>query len=122
MEGKVAHLGYQVGDMAITYKVGDHVLFKENNEFKNTIEGKEYYVMYQKEIFATKNGEDITPTFNYVFIEDKNRKDREKVNGIYVGGKNRKDNGRVVSVGSSCIELSDNDIVKFNMGALTTWN
>lgn len=118
LEGVVAHVGYDIGNYEVTYKKGDRVLYKKSNEFRNNIEGKDYFVMKQKEIFATFNSSQIIPTFTYIIVEDKNRKDRETHNGIFIGGKNRKDEGIIESIGSSVTQIEPGDKVRFCNGTL----
>lgn len=53
LEGIIANIGTQLkGDPELGVKNGDRVFFLPLSEFKNKIEGKEYYIMRQKDIIA----------------------------------------------------------------------
>jgi co-chaperonin GroES (HSP10) len=52
-KAKLMHIGKpRIGDPEVDIKVGDVFYYIKNGDFKNTIEGKEYFVMYQDEILA----------------------------------------------------------------------
>lgn len=53
LEGRVACIGTPIeGEAELDINKGDKVIFLPLSEFKNTIEGKEYYIMRQKDLIA----------------------------------------------------------------------
>lgn len=52
-KAKLAHIGTpRIGDDPVPVKTGDVFYYIENGDFKNSIEGKDYFVMFQDEILA----------------------------------------------------------------------
>lgn len=55
-KAKLAHIGNpQVGDDPVPIEKGQIFYYIKNGDFKNEIEGKEYFVMYQEDILAVEN-------------------------------------------------------------------
>lgn len=55
LEGKIAHIGTPlVGDVDLGLQSGDEVYYMPESDWINRIEGKDYYIMKQKDIIAKK--------------------------------------------------------------------
>jgi co-chaperonin GroES (HSP10) len=54
-KARLAHIGTPLrGDVPVAIKVGDVFYYISNADFRNTIEGTEYFVMNQEDILATE--------------------------------------------------------------------
>lgn len=66
LHGYVRHLCPQFGSEKRDIKKDDCVIFKPNSEFKQTIEGEEYYIMKYWDIIAKLVKGQLTPLGNYI--------------------------------------------------------
>lgn len=119
--GVVRRKGKDYGkDTRSTVREGDIVLYDKGSEFKNTIEGKEVYLMQQWQIIAKKESfimegkehQTFLPVGNYVHLRVNKKK------GIILTVKELlEDKATVLAKGENCDYVSVGDEVIFNTGA-----
>tara|TARA_R110002126_G_scaffold153682_3_gene300815 strand:- start:4373 stop:5368 length:996 start_codon:yes stop_codon:yes gene_type:complete len=69
LEGVVRHIGESIGNEKRDIKPGDSIMYLPFSDFKNTIEGEEYYVMKQWFIIAKKIGEEYSPIGRFIKVD-----------------------------------------------------
>ena len=112
--GIVEYIGDNIPGFDFGVKKGDKVIYENNVEFKNTIEGKEYFVMKQWNVVASYIGErlECRGWFAHIAPEPK----RSML--VWVPDDNRVDNtyptGRVLSAGPLLKEVSAGQRVMYN--------
>lgn len=93
--------------------VGDRIIYTDFSEFKNTIEGKEYYIMKLWSIVAVYKRNSMVPMMDYVLIDVTPAKKSFLI--IPEKYKRAPDEGVVLSKGSEVEELEVGDTVKFSL-------
>ncbi len=69
-KGMIQNIGDGIPPLTrATLNEGDTIIFREDSEFDNEIQNKEYYVMKQWDIMAKVSGKEVTPVGEYVYIE-----------------------------------------------------
>lgn len=92
--------------------VGDTLIYSDFSEFKNTIEGKEYYLMKLWDVVAVYKGVEILPIGDYVLL-DATEAPQTKL--ILPDKYNRKaDTGGVLSVGTGVEDIQPLQTVHFH--------
>lgn len=112
LEGIIHYIGENVmPDSQENIRVADRILFRSNSEFKNKIEGDEYYVMKQWDVVAKYVGGVYVPLGKYVYLED--IQDNKLI--IPKSKKIRFKAGKVLATGLLCTDfIENNDKVTYN--------
>lgn len=92
-----------------TIKQGDIVIYSAGSEFKNTIEGKEVYVMPMWNIIAKRESDTIIPVGDYVHMRVRPKK------GILLSLQDAlEQDGEVIATGETCTAVKAGEKVLFN--------
>jgi len=111
--GTVAHRGKAPDGVDYPYTTGDKVIYTDFSEFKNTIEGTEYYIMKLWDVIAVYDGGTIMPINEYVIIDAVALKPSILI--IPEKYKKESDEGVVVAVGPQVNEVEVGNTVKYNL-------
>jgi co-chaperonin GroES (HSP10) len=111
--GTVVRRGLNYGrDTRSTIRESDIVIYTVGSEFKNTIEGKEVYLMKQWNIIAKREDNKVVPVGDYVHLRVKKR------TGIIMRMEDvLEDIAEVISTGENCQYAKPGDKVHFNTQA-----
>jgi len=111
--GTIRRRGLNYGaDTRDTIEERDIVIYSKGSEFKNTVEGKEVYLMQQWNIIAKREDKTFIPVGDYVHLRVKQRK------GIIMSLEDvLEDTGVVLAIGENCNYVTVGDTVQFNVKA-----
>lgn len=92
-------------------RVGDTIIYSDWSEFKNTIEGQEYYMMRLYDAVAVYRDGKIIPVGHYVLLDATEHSESKLI--LPEKYKRKPDTGGVLSVGAFVTELRPLDSVRF---------
>lgn len=111
--GVVEHRGLAPDEKFYAVAGGHRIIYSDFSEFKNVIEGTEYYMMKLWNIVAVYKNRSIEPMIDYVLIDVT----PAKKSFLIIPQKYKKDpdEGRILAIGSEVKNLVVGDDVKFNL-------
>ncbi|KKN63256.1 hypothetical protein LCGC14_0503740 [marine sediment metagenome] len=113
--GTIRHIGCKINDMDYGIAEGDQVIYLHGSEFKNKIEGKEYYIMKQWDVVAKTDHHKLIPVGDYVLM----RSDRMEQSIVWTKKKKIPVTGKILAIGNRVNYLQPGDNVYYNHSS--TW-
>lgn len=111
--GVVKHRGVAPDGKDYKVAAGDRIIYSDFSEFKNTLEGEEYYIMKLWDVVAVYAGNTMVPMLSYVLLDVT----PPKKSFLIIPDKYKRDpdEGRVLAKGSAVDDLEIGDHVKFSL-------
>ena len=110
MNGIVRHIGVPIANANYGFTANDKVIYLKGSEFKNNIEGKDYYVMKQWDVVAKIVGKQLIPVGDYVLLDAETP--RKKI--IWTPKEKKPVRGRIISIGNRVDQVVPGDKVYYN--------
>lgn len=110
--GIVVHRGKAPDNLNYEVAVGDRVIYSDHSEFKNTIEGTEYFLMRLHDIVGVYRGRTIEPIGDYVLMDATERAQSKLI--LPDKYKRKPNTANVIGVGAFVSEIRKSQHVQYH--------